>query len=173
LASDEHLLWSGVPRQGVRLCAGDMLLIPFSLLWGGFALFWEWSVIRDGASFVFILFGLPFVLVAVYLLVGRFYWDAYRRANTCYGVSDRRVLIVSRGLVSGGKSLDLRGLADISLSGSPAGPGVIRFGGTHAGAPSLFANMGWPGMPVLPMFELADGTKRVYELIRQAQLKIS
>ena len=171
LAPNEHLLWSGQPRQGVTLRTSDIFMIPFSLLWGGFAVFWEWSVIQTDAPFFFKLWGVPFVLVGLYIVIGRFFWDAYQRANTHYAVSDQRVLIVTRGRGAKVKSLNLRGLSDISFSGAATGAGLIQFGTSPWGGASWLGNSGWPGMQTAPVFELAEEAKRVYELIRQAQQK--
>jgi hypothetical protein len=58
LNSKERLLWTGRPRAGLILRAEDALCIPFSLMWGGFAVFfWETAVIIGGAPFLFTLLG--------------------------------------------------------------------------------------------------------------------
>jgi hypothetical protein len=170
LESGESLIWAGVPRQGLLLRASDVFMIPFSLLWGGFAIFWELSVIDSGAPFWFSIWGIPFVLVGLYLIIGRFFVDARSRANTAYGLTDRRVIIVSGITRKSTKSLPLRTLTDISLTERGDGSGTILLGPQQPFA-SWYAGMQWPGMGqhLAPGFELINDAKQVHHQLLEAQ----
>jgi hypothetical protein len=189
----ESLLWSGQPRKGIVFRGADVVLIPFSLMWGGFAIFWEAMALsqarkQDGSA-LFGLFGIPFVLIGLYIMFGRFIVDAIQREHTCYGVTDRRAIIVT-GLVDRQptpdaaivtalvatfsprkvKSLDLRTMSDVSMTERSDGSGTITFGPQNPY--QHFSGMWGPGMGygfATPGFELVDKVKSVYTLIRGAQ----
>jgi hypothetical protein len=170
LARDEKLLWSGQPRGGIRLRAADALLIPFSLMWGGFAVFWEAGVLKDGAPGFFALWGVPFVLVGVYIIGGRFFVDAWQRARTYYALTNQRAIILS-GIVSRQiKSLPLRTMSDITLSERPDGSGTITLG-PSSGSYGWFAGSGWPGIGKFqpPAFEMIENVRQVHTMLRDAQ----
>lgn len=170
LSPGESLVWSGRPQQGVLLRGSDVFLIPFSLLWGGFAIFWEYRVYTSGAPLFFLFFGGVFVVVALHLIFGRFVVDSIKRKGTHYGVTNDRVLILSEFPTRKLKSLNLRTLTDITFSNRSDGSGSITFGPQHPITPWM-SGMSWPGMGQYqsPMFELIRNVKTVYEIIRDAQ----
>jgi hypothetical protein len=170
LAPSEQFLWAGQPRQGFVLRATDWFLIPFSIMWGGFAIFWEASVIATGAPPFFMLWGIPFVLIGLYLIFGRFWVDARQRASTTYGITSERVIIISGLFSRAVKSLNIDTLTDVSLSERSGGDGTITFGPV----PFMYAWYGgaaWPGLGThaVPNFELAVDARSVYQIIRDAQ----
>ncbi len=89
----EHLLWVGRSDPAVRFAAADGLLIPFSIAWCAFAVFWEATAISSGDSPFFYAWGLIFVVVGVYFVAGRFVVKARRKRRTVYGLTDRRAII--------------------------------------------------------------------------------
>lgn len=92
LGPGEYVLWKGTPGKGHLLLPTDLFMIPFSILWCGFAFFWEFGVISSGAPFFFALFGLPFIGVGLYITVGRFIWKAYMRRKTAYVITNRKII---------------------------------------------------------------------------------
>jgi len=135
LSSGEKLLWSGQPRAGIRLRGSDAFVIPFSILWCGFAIFWESMVVREGAPVFMMLWGIPFVLVGLYIVFGRFIVDALTRRKTFYGITNERIVIISGLFSQEIKSLNLRTLTDVYLSERGDGSGTITFWpGTSHGA---------------------------------------
>src|SRR5262252_3937643 len=141
LGPQEKLLWASQPRQGILLRSSDALLIPFSLVWAGFAVFWEASVVRTGAPFFFTLWGVPFVLVGIYIVLGRFFVDARQRRHTVYGVTNQRIVIVAGLFGRSVQSLALNALPGLSLNERASGQGTISFG---AGQGLWLPGAGWP-----------------------------
>lgn len=176
LGGDEKLLWSGAPIQGIRFHTSDILMIPFSLMWGGFAFFWEGAVLFASGTHLsatppyiqgtvvsfMAIWGIPFCLIGLYITFGRFFFDAAARAKTAYAITDRRI-IVTRG--NSVRSLALNALPEIELKEGGNGRGSIIFG-----VSSFFMGTGWPswgyrrsGQPM--MFDGIPKVREVYRLI--------
>lgn len=178
LTTGEKLLWSGIPSQGLMLRDTDALMIPFSLMWGGFAIFWEWSAIQiptnnNSASLVFPAWGIPFVLVGLYLIFGRFIADAWMRSKTSYGVTDQRILIASHGFSKKVESFPLRTLPQLDLVEKSNGRGTIRIGsnsgfGSALQGPNIFSPRGQRA----PSLDGIENAKGVYTLILDAQRQV-
>lgn len=170
LEAGEQLLWAGRPLQGIRLRRSDLFMIPFSLLWGGFAFFWEWTVMQENGPLVAQLFGLPFVLVGLYMIAGRFFLEAKQREKTFYGISNERLIIASGLCRKRVTSLNLATLSNISLTEESNGSGTITFGPSSLVGP-WFGRMPWPGAESFlgPSFDLLEDAKAIYQRIRDAQ----
>ncbi|BDG03542.1 hypothetical protein AMOR_25380 [Anaeromyxobacter oryzae] len=168
LGGGEQLIWSGAPVGGLRLRSSDAVVVPFSLLWAGFALFWERAVLQDGAPLFFALWGVPFVLMGAYITVGRFFFDAWRRSRTVYAVTNERVLILSGGFRKAVTSLRLDTLPGISLREARSGIGTISFGGGTPTGSILGGLEGWPGAErhLGPRFDLVPNARSIYEAIQ-------
>jgi hypothetical protein len=147
LLPDEQVVWTGQPDAGRILDASDILLIPFSLLWGGFAIFWEanalgWAPLSSGrpAPTFFILWGVPFVLVGLYMIFGRFIHKVWTRKRTYYALTTKRALILTETWGRSVRSFNLDRLPGITTSSRGDGSGSIVF------SPSGFpATMGFFG----------------------------
>jgi hypothetical protein len=173
LVRGERLLWKGRPRGGIRLRATDGFLIPFSLLWGGFAIFWEFMAVttpkNEPVGWVFPLFGLPFILVAFYIVFGRFLADAKMRQSTEYAVTDRRAIIVSGLFTHKIRSINLQSSAEITLSEKADKSGTITFGAAPFGW-WMQRDLWYPSGSSQPAFEMIEDVRSVYDIIEKVKL---
>ena len=170
LLDGETIIWSGRPRQGLVLTARDLFLVPFSLMWGGFALFWETLVVTKSGPVFFQLWGVPFVLIGLYLIAGRFVVDAWARRHTGYAVTNRRILIVRTAPFGKFTSLSLDRLPEVQLNERADGSGTLRFG-----APTGYWGWGYTGfgawsaaLDPMPQFIAIADARGVFDKIQRA-----
>ena len=168
LAPRERLTWTGRPARGLMLGPRDALLIPFSLLWGGFAVFWETMVLRTPAPGFFAIWGVPFVLVGLYMIVGRFFHDAWLRSRTVYGVTNERAIILRRAMGANVVSNGLGG--EVRITGQRGSSGTLEFGsppptlaamnGFSVWVPSLGGQVRFLQVPnVMEVYQLSLGNR--------------
>lgn len=97
LHDGESVVWSASPKPG-NLAMKTLPVILFAIPWTGFAIFW--MVMAGGFNFgkgfqigsVFALFGLPFVLIGIGMLLSPLLVIRAAR-ESAYVITDRRALI--------------------------------------------------------------------------------
>ncbi len=167
----ERILWSGQPRQGIVLKAADLFFIPFSLLWGGFALFFTYMTIVESAPLIVMLIGAVVGVVGLYVIIGRFFVDILQRRNIYYALTDKRAIIISGVFAQHIKTLVIQNLPEIGVSTRRNGTGTITFGSSHPFA-WMYASSGFPNMGfyhAAPSFENISDAKSVYQLVKRVQ----
>jgi hypothetical protein len=167
LLKGEKIIWWGQPAQGLLLTSRDWFLVPFSLLFAGFAIFWESSVLNATNSPAFMkLWGLPFLLAGLYLVIGRFLADAWARRGITYGVTDRRILIRRSAPFAKFTALTFEQLPSVNLIERSSGRGTIRFGQDQP-AWSNHGFSGWsPAFDPTPQFLAIEDARRVFDHIQ-------
>jgi hypothetical protein len=124
LLPDEEVLWIGQPLTSKIFNWHDLYLIPFSLFWCGFSLFWMAGASQGG---LFMLFGIPHVLIGLYMLVGRFFYKYWKKRNTVYGITDHRVFVQTQLLNRSFSSITLETIPELKKSVGADGVGTITF----------------------------------------------
>jgi hypothetical protein len=170
LLPGETIQWTGSPNPRVIFHSEDAYMIPFSLMWGGFAIFWllgasgilQWSN-HPNKNFEWfaIIWGVPFVLVGQYMIWGRFLYERWKKKRTYYALTNRRALIVEHGLRSHSiSSASFETLSMIDKRVRSDGIGSISFGGPVTG--KWRAGRNNPPRP--PTFDDVDGADAVYQI---------
>jgi hypothetical protein len=169
LLPGEQIVWEGKPDVRTFMFRGWWYLVPFSLLWGGFAIFWEASAIAGGAPPFFLIWGIPFVLIGLYMIFGHFYVAAREAENTTYAITDRRVLILGGAFRSSLVELDLDRLPGVQLDEGRDGRGTITFssmGGFTRVPP------GWPTFGMYrtpPALQAISDVRGVFDKLQQVR----
>ena len=168
LLDGERILWTGQPDPRRLLSASDAIVIPFSLMWGGFALFWEAGVLgflsdTPGPGSLFALWGIPFVVIGQYFIWGRFFYKRWDRRRTIYAVTSQRILVVKGSNV---QSLFVKQLPQLNQSVRADGSGTIEFGANPYG----FGFWGNTGMEFLSRRSLAPAFYDIPEVDRVSRV---
>ncbi len=177
LLQGERIVWSGRPAGGLLLTGWDIVAIPFSIFWCGFMVFWEGAAIFGATDaekagptaapvLLFPLFGLPFICVGLFMVIGRFWLDAWIRARVRYALTDQRALIARSGPFRSFTSLYLERLPDVQIKERGDGRGTIVFGQRA----SLFFGRGYslwlPSLDATPQFLVIENPRQVFDLIQ-------
>lgn len=172
LLPGEKITWSGQPVPRL-LAVSDGYIVPFSLLWCGFAIFWEVSAIKQGAPGFFALWGVPFVLMGLYLVFGRFVYKSYRKKHTYYVVTNKRVFVLTDGANKKIVAAFIDQIPTITKSIGGDGVGTLRFGNASP-MDSVYGNSGLEFLTrtytvVVPTFYDVAGADTVYQLINHTR----
>ncbi len=173
LLKDEEILWEGQPSLQVNFTKGDLFLVPFSILWEGFVLFWEYSVLNSGAPVIFPFFGALFIVFGLYFVFGRFIYKRIRKSKTYYAVTNKRVIALVDNYSRGVDAEYIDRIPCINKTVRPDGIGSLVFGnGSFKSA--MYANSGMEffyigySKSVLAFYDIeeADNVYRIINEIR-------
>lgn len=165
LVAGEKLLWKGAPEPGLKFRPKDIFLTAFGLVFFSFAVFWMYASRYElEAPIYFTLFGTPFVLVGAYLVIGRYFWEAYKRGRTSYTLTDKRAIIRVNAFGQSQKTVTLNDLPEVELEERGDGSGTIVFGrdittGHGDNRSTSYA----------PRFEFIKDVTRVYQMVEKAR----
>ena len=153
----------------------DTLLVPLSLVWCGFAVFWELGVVTDGAPAFFALWGAAFVLAGFYIVAGRFVVRVVSSRRTRYTITNGRVLVHGGWRGERLTTAYLRSLPPPVIAERPDGSGSLAFG-AFAGITDLFTGgrrqgwRVWSSEPSLtPVLRDVPDVRRVRDFVARAQ----
>jgi hypothetical protein len=171
LLPGESLLWSGQPSRRAVFHRDDWFGIPFSLMWGGFAIFWTISAAggfnRGKGSPFFVLWGIPFVVMGQYVIWGRFVYNWWHKARVIYAITSRRLLIVDHAWSRKVNAIYVDQIPLIEKFLRSDGIGTLRFGypPQQSGRRSSSFSMGDINTSGVPIFTDIENAESVYSIV--------
>lgn len=172
LLRDEKILWTGQPDPKAIFTRIDFFLVPFSVLWLGLFISFDFFAFGNAISN---LFGLFFMFFGSYFVFGRFLYKIWKKSHTYYCVTDRRVLILTTLLHRNLRAVFIDTLPTIGKSIRPDGKGTITFG-NRTFLSSWYANTGmelldWSQKEDVPTFYDIAEADRVYRIVNELRYK--
>jgi hypothetical protein len=173
----EEILWAGQPDPRILFSRSDIFSIPVGIAFTLFSIEWESETFKQAlnpsskadASWLLPLFGVPFVLIGLYLAVGRFFYKVWNKKRTYYAVTNKRILVVKNSRRRELRGAYLEAIPVINRSIRPDGHGTIIFGNTPPGAlmseDSGFDFLGSHTVEHAPSFRDINDAEKVYRLV--------
>lgn len=116
------------------------------------------------------VFLIPFILMGLFITVGRHWYDRMRRGYTYYGITNERILIVHGIVRQRITSHDMGSLPALSVEENVDGTGTIRFGSSSDRMPEIMQyQMGmFSGMmDKTDRLEQVDDAREVFKTIKE------
>jgi hypothetical protein len=124
-----------------------------------------------GTPFFFRLFGIPFVIIGLYFIFGRFIYKGIKKKHTYYAVTNQRVLILTSLSNKNVQAEFIKQIPCINKSVRSDGKGTIKFGNSLF-FKGMYGNSGMDffgssyGKDV-PIFYDIEEIERVYRLVNE------
>ena len=134
LDRDENLIWADVPVSVFNHALTAIPIMLFGIVFFSFSLFWviaAMEMVPSSAEFyllhyAFPLFGIPFVLVGLMMLLSPI-WQIFKSRNMIYALTDRRLIIRETMPFKNIRSWPLDSIGKLSRNGTADGPGDLYF----------------------------------------------
>ncbi len=143
---DETLLWTGKPVKPIKLLPGEKFNIIFGIFWTAFAIFWMvlafWTTKRFDEQDLWIMkifpfFGVPFLLVGIYLIFLSPLRIMSKRKNLEYALTNKRILIFNNGKTQTLNAFEYSDIQNVNFGCDADGIGAVTFFNTKAGMSTI------------------------------------
>lgn len=122
LNANEKILWTGSPKKSTVF---SLPVTFFGLFFLGFSIFW--TIMAFQASFIMSMFGIPFIIVGLFLVFIKKSKLSNFIPKQYYAVTDERILIIKSGHQEVLIQVALERLTNVILTPSLSGTSSITF----------------------------------------------
>jgi hypothetical protein len=178
LSKSEYIIWFGKPETTIYFTHSDFILIPFSLLFGIPAILWEiqtFNMIQKNGLADF-YYGIPFLIMGLYLLFGRFIFKKWKKKRTYYAITNKRIIIMTNIWGTHFNNMVISSILKISKKINSIGVGTLVFKEHSSILGLLFRfhiSVNNTGLDILPFYSSEIGfydiqnAEKVYNLIKE------